>query len=190
VLRATSHNTYTLTKQLTKDKLSNPRNNKQRPMKLNYYEASVAIRDGAATSAAVARHSRLDDECGRSEHPQFVYVPADSALSEPPPAEAELLRPHFGDVTVRKYPVILGDQPGFETAGPPLSVDWTPLSETTTSLDEYETNYSPPKARRHEKELLLTPKQRGTILVRIGYEADDIMAASRRARGIRRQERP
>jgi len=43
----------------------------------------------------------------------------------------------FGDIEVRSYPIILGDNPSV-SGGPPLTIDWDPFDSVAWSLDDYQ----------------------------------------------------
>ena len=44
----------------------------------------------------------------------------------------------FGEVEIREYKVILGDNPALTSGGPPVQLDWTPLSSCTLSVDDHQ----------------------------------------------------
>jgi len=43
----------------------------------------------------------------------------------------------FGDIEVRSYPIILGDNPSV-SGGPPLTIDWDPFDCVACTLDDYQ----------------------------------------------------
>ena len=96
-------------------------------------------------------------------------------------------RVQFGDLQMRFYNRILGDNPACSNdGGPPLSLDWTyhtlPFS---TSISEYETNRLP---RRTRRQFLMTHSTRRNMMVyHFGYTHQDVDKAARSTSKIRKQ---
>jgi hypothetical protein len=44
----------------------------------------------------------------------------------------------FDTICVQEHAVILGDNPGVATGGPPVTIDWTPVRRYQVNLDQYE----------------------------------------------------
>lgn len=88
----------------------------------------------------------------------------------------------FGDLEIRSYPVILGDNP-FCHSGCPLQLDWTYVEQRAMAIDEYENARVP---RRHHSILRTTWKERQEILsttmpdLLTAEDRDDLAMASQR----------
>lgn len=96
-----------------------------------------------------------------------------------------LLHVSFGVVHIRKYYVILGDNPGGK-AGPPLSLSWMTLPQESIPLDEYETYRDP---RRKGMSLILASDYRIKLLKDLGYTEIQIKAVTKKMATIRAQRR-
>lgn len=59
----------------------------------------------------------LTDSLGAADHPKSVS---------------------FRNVEIREYKVILGDNPAVRSGGPPVQIDWTPLSSCTLSVEDHQ----------------------------------------------------
>jgi hypothetical protein len=84
----------------------------------------------------------------------------------------------FSDVTVREYPIIIGDNPGGVKKGPPLTIAWLSVSSISMSLDTYEQTQEP---RRTELELQMTVSDRVIMLRNLGFSRNDINLATKEA---------
>ena len=85
----------------------------------------------------------------------------------------------FGDLTIREYPIELGDHPSV-SSGAPSQIGWTPLSSTTRNLELYEyckanSDSSPRKASR------IPVEKRGLLLIQAGYSLEEIGNAAMEA---------
>lgn len=95
----------------------------------------------------------------------------------------------FGDVSIRMYPPILGDNPG-GVYGPPLSIDWEHQSENWMTVDQFENTRSGERKNlflhrsRSEFQLLLTRGERYRRLKRC-YSPAQINAAERSVEAAR-----
>jgi hypothetical protein len=80
-------------------------------------------------------------------------------------APARILRKSvsFGDLEVRKFPIILGDHPD-ATTGPPVTIGWEVMSSFKIPIDEFETNRL--GHRRPHNRLRMHPKTRMQMLER------------------------
>jgi len=93
----------------------------------------------------------------------------------------------FGGVEIREYPIIPGDSPaGFK--GPPLTIDWTPVSTVRIpDIDKYESVRD--GHRRTTKELTMPPSQRIEILRNQGFARSEIQKCTKDANLARRQRK-
>lgn len=81
----------------------------------------------------------------------------------------------FGEITIREYPSIVGDNPG-SNKGPPLAIDWNHVSETTVSVDEYE-QHRP--QRRDKCQMVLSSQRRWVHFKALGYSCREIVQATK-----------
>ena len=91
---------------------------------------------------------------------------------------------NFSVVTIQEYSIEPGDNPG-GNKGCPLTIGWDPVSEPVTfDLDAYEEvrHFN----RRLPREMELVSAHRQDLLLRMGYSAHEIIAATREANNIRR----
>jgi len=77
-------------------------------------------------------------------------------------------RVSFGDVEIRKYPVILGDHPNCEV-GPPVTIDWEPFKAKSFQVEYYESK----RGRRRTKDELQMGWIERKQLLRKGDDATD-----------------
>jgi len=96
----------------------------------------------------------------------------------------------FSDVTVRKYPYVLGDNPGGKTNGPPVSIGWHHFSSRTLSVDEYEDSKKSRSSRqrsngRGRRPVCMSTGKRLKLLQRGGYSFEEILVASEAVRADR-----
>ena len=99
--------------------------------------------------------------------------------------ELDDLAPRFTDVTIREYPITLGDNPGGKTVGPPLTIGWKPCSTRTVDLRAYEKQRR--KEIRHKDQLIINPKDRKAMLRRVGCSQQDIIQAKADVKLARKQ---
>jgi len=97
--------------------------------------------------------------------------------------EAPLVR--FGELQIREYPRIVGDNPGAD-GGPALAIDWEPQSEVTVKVSEYE-ELRP--ERRTLNQMLLSATTREQFLRSLGYARSEIVEATKVANVARSQRR-
>jgi len=91
----------------------------------------------------------------------------------------------FTQITVRKYPIILGENPGC-SCGPSLSIGWEYHEHPSLSVDDFESL----RARFRDSNNLVLPRAtRELLLRRMGYSAADIAEAVRRDNQTRAQRR-
>ena len=93
----------------------------------------------------------------------------------------------FGGVEIREYPIMPGDSPaGFK--GPPLAVDWTPISTVRfPDVEKYESVRN--GHRRTTKELMMPASQRVEILRNQGFSRSEIQKCTKGANLARRQRK-
>jgi hypothetical protein len=78
----------------------------------------------------------------------------------------------FGDLTIREYPMELGEHPSC-SAGAPVQLGWKPQSVSKRNLDLYE-YVRGERPRRGRKELAIPLQIRGKILLQAGYSPEEI----------------
>lgn len=83
----------------------------------------------------------------------------------------------FSTIDIHEHGVILGDNPGGTSGGPPLAVDWEAVAHFSLPIDDYEANRMAP--RRSLEALLLPEKTRVNLLKDWGYSDQDIRQLSR-----------
>jgi hypothetical protein len=82
----------------------------------------------------------------------------------------------FGDLTVRRYPYELGDNP-YCGSGAPLTIGWKAMDSTVRNLELHE--YTQSGNRRHgKKQLTLSVQRRAQILLQAGYTIEEIANAT------------
>lgn len=81
----------------------------------------------------------------------------------------------FSTLTIREYPIIVGDNPS-SFKGAPLTIGWNFQSETTQSVDDFETNRAP---RRYRLDLVLSASDRDHLLKEAGYARNELIALTR-----------
>lgn len=81
----------------------------------------------------------------------------------------------FGDITIQRYPIELGDNPSC-SAGAPVQIGWEPQAVEQRNLDLYE--YMRGKRRRTGKELEISVQRRAQLLFSAGYTLDQIADAT------------
>jgi hypothetical protein len=89
----------------------------------------------------------------------------------------------FSNISMRNYPLTLGDNPSV-SCGPPTTLDWEFEEAEELSLDDYENNRAP---RRKPREMLLNYYQRKAILENSGHSEEEIKRARRQAERSKRQ---
>lgn len=90
----------------------------------------------------------------------------------------------FSDVEIREYKVILGDNPANSTGGPPVQIDWTPLSSCTLSVDDHQASRDDDDKGRPKSGGKSTPAQRISYLLE-EYSSMEIQQAQTEARRIK-----
>jgi hypothetical protein len=91
----------------------------------------------------------------------------------------------FGHVSIRQYPVIVGDNPAV-SGGPPLSIGWEYDDEVTLDVVEYEEQRPP---RRKGREMLVPTDVRTDRLREAGYSRAEIVALTKPVNLARSQRR-
>ena len=89
----------------------------------------------------------------------------------------------FSTLTVREYPICIGDNPG-GTSGVPLSIGWSYENEVTCTVDDYETA----RPRRRSATQMQVPAQiRSEMLINMGYSRSEIREGAEHAAKFRPQ---
>ena len=91
----------------------------------------------------------------------------------------------FGTVTLREYPIILGDNPG-GWRGPPLTIDWQHQGEILATVDKYE--QCRPKIRT-ATEFQIPAEVRHKLLRKSGFSAEEIQKYTKKANIIRNRRK-
>lgn len=100
--------------------------------------------------------------------------------------DAETKRVSFGRLSVRKYPIVLGDHPDC-SCGPPVTIDWMYREFRPVNVEDYETRRP---ARRNEREMILPYLKRREILTRVsGHTEMEIKEATMEAARVRKQRK-
>ena len=100
-----------------------------------------------------------------------------------PPSSSLPKSVSFAKIEISEYPYELGDNPS-TTAGPPLTIGWTPQAKDTFDLDEYE-QYRP--MTRCKSELQIPHHVRTELLQGQGVTMRQILSAQNETRRIRKQ---
>ena len=83
----------------------------------------------------------------------------------------------FGDITIREYPMELGDNPAC-SCGVPITIGWEPQSTCVQSLEVYEfRRQRAGERRKSRKRLLMSVQKRGQLLLKAGYSLEAMAAA-------------
>ncbi|KAL3928402.1 MAG: hypothetical protein SGBAC_012665 [Bacillariaceae sp.] len=90
----------------------------------------------------------------------------------------------FGEIEIREYGIIPGDNPG-GLAGAPLTMEWDSFSCVTIKLARYEDIRQ--KHRREPSELIIPESYRSTLLSGLGFSRAEIRSASKKASIGRKQ---
>jgi len=90
----------------------------------------------------------------------------------------------FGTLQIHHHLVTLDYNPGQPTTkGAPLAIDWELLDTHHTTVDQYEATREP--RRSHRGALKLTPEHRQEVLLRSGFDLEDIELATNLAQTFR-----
>lgn len=91
----------------------------------------------------------------------------------------------FSDITIREYPIVLGDNPGGRK-GPPLSIAWRHDNEVTVEVEKFE-RLRP--NRRTKEEMIMPEHVRTDRLRQAGYSKLEIMRLTKPVNVARAQRR-
>ncbi|GAX12384.1 hypothetical protein FisN_1Hh318 [Fistulifera solaris] len=86
----------------------------------------------------------------------------------------------FSTITVREYPIMMGDNPAVSD-GPPLTIDWEYNELPYLDVEAFETVR---RSRRTGKSLVLSRKRRENILRNVGYQDVQIVAGIRHVKKL------
>jgi len=89
----------------------------------------------------------------------------------------------WGDLYVRKFPMIPGDHPD-AIGGPPVTIDWKPCKEVQITIDEFEAQR---KSRRSSENLRIIWVERRRLLRNLGFSDAELMEATAASRKTRFQ---
>lgn len=132
-----------------------------------------------------------DDSAVPSSYQDPEPAVASLSISREKPSKTKVT---FSTLQIRTYETVLGDNPSC-TGGPPLSIGWRYNPEHYDStVDEYERKqdelYGGPEIRPLDIDLVLHRSERESILLKMGYNQQDLADAVRRlnkAKSKRRQ---
>lgn len=119
--------------------------------------------------------------------------------------EMKQQRVQFGSITLRHYPITLGDNPGGK-AGPPLTIEWDHILEESLPVDCFEQgrqratipepdvrklDYKKPCVKINKTVAFprMTKRERYQALTRAGFTGGEIESASQSASRVREQRR-
>jgi len=94
-------------------------------------------------------------------------------------------RVHFGNLHVREYPIIVGDNPAV-TLGVPMAIAWEHDGEVVCSVEEYEEMRPTPRSMI---ELKMPNSCRTEKLRNVGFSRKDIMEGTRLANIVRNRRK-
>lgn len=112
----------------------------------------------SATTVAPRRRSSLRPE-------------TDSSYYDRPKTDRSNLQLQFGSVNIREYEMILGDNPSV-THGPPVTLNWVPVAESTLPVDGYECQHYHP--RKCYNDMFMNYYQRHHLCALAGSTPADI----------------
>jgi hypothetical protein len=95
------------------------------------------------------------------------------------------IRIQFTTVTIREYPVTIGDNPA-SRSGPALTIDWNHDTEVTIPLVDYENQRAP---RRKGGEMIIPAPMREDLLHAAGFSRLEIHQGTKSVRTARVQRR-
>ena len=94
----------------------------------------------------------------------------------------------FGEVTVREYPIIVGENPGV-VKGVPITIGWDHLDESNHSVEDYEQARASQRKKVQEEGLKLNPVQRQKMLLGLGFSMAAIQRGADAATRVQTQRR-
>ncbi|KAL7458392.1 hypothetical protein ACHAWC_009920, partial [Mediolabrus comicus] len=162
--------------------------NERRPSdkeEVSSHSASLEIDDKEAVSVGAAAAIKTDDVIDDTVVQPVSKVSAttaaprrsslrpetDSSYYDRPKTDRSKLQLQFGSVNIREYEMILGDNPSV-TYGPPVTLDWVPVAESTLPVDEYECQHYHP--RKCYNDMYMNYYQRHHLCALAGYTPADI----------------
>ena len=138
-----------------------------------------------------------------------------SAVVENEEAKEPERKVSFSEVTIREYPIIVGDNPSV-TKGCPITIDWVHVASNTLEFEKYETlrdsqylaeqkesgktelpsaegekdaKQRSPKLRREMKEMRMLSTHRDQILKSLGFSLQERQAGTKRANVAKQQRK-
>ena len=139
-------------------------------------KSSVPFRDSTSGECSSDDSTTTTETMTESISSMLCIVDtAEKRPSEPASIQHGALtgRVSFGDVRVREYKQVLSYNPAC-SKGAAIEIGWNYRTEQRLSVDEFESQRSPPVARVR---LLLSKEDREAILGRQGYSAYDLASA-------------
>jgi hypothetical protein len=92
----------------------------------------------------------------------------------------------FIDVTIREYPIIVGDNPA-GTGGPPLTIGWKHVSSVDLDIDKYEEARA--GNRRKQQEIQMKQDYRKQLLRSLGFSLAEMQKGTKAANIVRNRRR-
>ena len=118
--------------------------------------------------------------------PTAINKPSAMKTTDPMSAESRHRRRkqnlQFGDLEIREFPLVMGDNPHCE--GAPLQLSWKPCNESVVDVDFYEFTRDP---RRSKKKMHMVGVDREIYLLSVGYSMNEIIAAGEKGRKVRKE---
>jgi hypothetical protein len=93
----------------------------------------------------------------------------------------------FNRITIREYPIIIGDHPSVQ-GGPPLTISWEHVSSVDIDVDMYE-RARELSCRRERSEMKMPREYRQELLKSLGFTMLDMRQGSKAAVKTRNQRR-
>jgi len=93
----------------------------------------------------------------------------------------------FGDISIRRYDVTLGDNPSV-TKGLPLTLDWTFEQQPTIALDEYYEMHGE-QQRRLKNKFYINSQKRKALLLEAGFDAAALRHAKKEIQAAQLQRK-
>lgn len=121
-------------------------------------------------------------DCFQSD--DFVHAPLESVSKRKSLDVRESKGVSFGEIEIREYGIIPGDNPG-GLAGAPLTMEWDSFSCVTIELARYEDIRQ--QHRREPSELVIPASYRSTLLIGLSFSREEIRSASKKASIGRKQ---
>lgn len=135
-------------------------------------EEEAAADTEAVTEAAVEQHVAA---VAAATTRRGCLRPQTTSYYDRPKTEKSKRKIHFGEVLIREYEMILGDNPCV-TYGPPVTIDWDYVEYNALPVNEYEFHRPP---RRSLREMGMNYYRRKELLARAGHSEEELKIAKK-----------